>query len=199
MKSASPITHLASRANSSAFTLIELILVMAILTIAVSITAPTLGHFFSGRALDSEARRLLALTHNGQSRAVSEGFPIELWVDARERTYGLEAEFSSGTGGNDRDTKAEDFTLDRDVKIETPNLTMAKPAAMRSSTAPISTASVPPVVSRHPNLPTIRFLPDGSISQGSPQSLRLIDREGASLWLVLSRNKMHYEIRNQNE
>src|SRR5438046_9262722 len=92
MKSASPITRLANRANSSAFTLIELILVMAILTVAVSITAPTLGRFFSGRALDSEARRLLALTHNGQSRAVSEGFPIELWVDARERTYGLEAE-----------------------------------------------------------------------------------------------------------
>jgi len=189
----------ASRARSSAFTLIELILVMAILTVAVSITAPTLGRFFSGRALDSEARRLLALTHNGQSRAVSEGFPIELWVDARERTYGLEAEFSTGTRGNDRDTKAEDFTLDRDVKIEPPNLTIAKPVAMRSSGAPISTASVPPVVRRHPNLPTIRFLPDGSISQGSPQSLRLIDREGASLWLVLSRNKMHYEIRNQND
>src|SRR6266576_1390544 len=126
----------ASRAGYSAFTLIELILVMAILTIAVSITAPTLGRFFSGRALDSEARRLLALTHNGQSRAVTEGFPVELWVDARQRTYGLEAEFSSGTGGNDRDSKAEDFTLDRDVKIETPNITVAKPAAMRSSAAP---------------------------------------------------------------
>src|SRR6266705_1192 len=106
MKSASPITRLA-RARSSAFTLIELILVMAILTVAVSITAPTLGRFFSGRALDSEARRLLALTHNGQSRAVFEGVPIELWVDARQRTYGLEAEYSSGTGGNDRDSKAE--------------------------------------------------------------------------------------------
>src|SRR6266436_3541221 len=136
MKSASPITHLASRANSSAFTLIELILVMAILTIAVSITAPTLGHFFSGRALDSEARRLLALTHNGQSRAVSEGFPMELWVDARERTYGLEAEFSTGTGGNDRDTKAEDFTLDRDVKIEIPNPAMPKTVPTRASGAP---------------------------------------------------------------
>ena len=76
---------------------------------------------------------------------------------------------------------------------------MPKTVPTRTSGAPISTASVPPVVSRHPNLPTIRFLPDGSISQDSPQSLRLVDPEGASLWLVLSRNKMHYEIRNQND
>ena len=70
-----------------------------------------------GVVAGSEARRLLALTHNGQSRAVTEGFPVELWVDARQRTYGLEAEFSSGTSGNDRDSKAEEFALDRDVKI----------------------------------------------------------------------------------
>src|SRR5207253_10956500 len=44
----------------SGFTLIELILVMTILTIAVSLTAPALANFFRGRTLDSEARRLLA-------------------------------------------------------------------------------------------------------------------------------------------
>src|SRR5262249_9004612 len=38
------------------FTLIELILVMALLTVAVSVTAPALSNFFRGRALDSEAR-----------------------------------------------------------------------------------------------------------------------------------------------
>ncbi|MCX6930914.1 MAG: prepilin-type N-terminal cleavage/methylation domain-containing protein, partial [Verrucomicrobia bacterium] len=64
----------------SAFTLIELILVMALLTIVISLTAPSLSKFFRGRTLDSEARRLLALTRSGQSRAVSEGMPMDLWV-----------------------------------------------------------------------------------------------------------------------
>src|SRR5512143_2179039 len=67
-----------------AFTLIELILVMALLTIVISLTAPKLSRFFHGRTLDSEARRLLALTRSGQSRAVSEGLPMDLWVDAKQ-------------------------------------------------------------------------------------------------------------------
>src|SRR5689334_15919462 len=52
--------------HAPGFTLIELILVMAILTVAVSITAPALSNFFHGRTLDSEARRMLALTRQGQ-------------------------------------------------------------------------------------------------------------------------------------
>src|SRR5260370_31322546 len=78
--------------RAGAFTLIELILVMTILAIAVSITAPALANFFRGRTLDSEGRRLLGLTHQGQSRAVSEGVPMELWIDSAPTAYGLEAE-----------------------------------------------------------------------------------------------------------
>ena len=80
-----------------AFTLIELILVMAILTISVAMTAPTLARFFRGRALDSEARRLLALTRYGQSRAASEGIPMDLWINAQLSSFGLEAEPSYET------------------------------------------------------------------------------------------------------
>src|SRR5215813_10242713 len=61
--------------KAAAFTMIELILVMTILTIAVALTAPSLANFFRGRALESEARRLLALSRQGQNRAVSEGIP----------------------------------------------------------------------------------------------------------------------------
>src|ERR1039458_8859603 len=73
--------------RAAAFTLIELILVMAILIMAVS-----LSHFFRGRTLNSEARQLLALTRNGQSRAVSEGLPMDLWLDVEQGTFGLGAE-----------------------------------------------------------------------------------------------------------
>jgi hypothetical protein len=53
-------------------------------------------------------------------------------------------------------------------------------------------------MSNHPSLPKIRFLPDGSISEGSPQMVRVIGRDGMSLWLVLSRNRLNYEIRARN-
>ncbi len=65
---------------AGAFTLIELILVMAMLAIVISVALPSLKGFFRGRNLDSEARRFLSLTRYGQSRAVSEGVPMVLWI-----------------------------------------------------------------------------------------------------------------------
>src|SRR5208282_2111327 len=59
--------------QNRAFTLVELILVLALLVIVTSLVAPAMSNFIRGRALDSEARRLCALMHAGQSRAVSEG------------------------------------------------------------------------------------------------------------------------------
>src|ERR1039457_2497882 len=67
-----------------AFTLVELILVLALLVIVTSLVAPAMSNFIRGRALDSEARRLFALMHAGQSRAVSEGLPVLLWVDEKQ-------------------------------------------------------------------------------------------------------------------
>lgn len=177
------------------FTLIELILVMALLTIVISLTAPRLSRFFHGRTLDSEARRLLALTRSGQNRAVSEGVPMDLWVDAAQGTFGLEAEPSYETS----DPKAVDFTLDGGLQLEVVNKTVATPANTLTRNNQISTASIPRVKLVHANLPTIRFLPDGSVAQSSPQMLHLTSADGGSLWLALSRDAVNYEIRNTDK
>ena len=78
--------------RSGAFTLIELILVMALVTIVVSVSLPSLKGFFRGRDLDSEARRFLSLTRYGASRAVAEGIPVELYIDTQQKLYGLRAQ-----------------------------------------------------------------------------------------------------------
>ena len=62
-----------------------------------------------------------------------------------------------------------------------------------------SIASVPPVKLAHPTLPTIRFLPDGTISSTSPTQLVLTARDGSSLWLVQTSDKLSYEIRNSQK
>lgn len=179
------------------FTLIELILVMALLTIVISLTAPKLSRFFHGRTLDSEARRLLALTRSGQSRAVSEGMPMDLWVDAQQGAFGLQAEASYDTS----DPKAVDFTLDSGLQLEVVNKTVAAPVntVTMNQAQRASTASVPRVNLVHANLPTIRFLPDGSIGEASPQSLHLSSSDGGSLWLAQARDGVNYEIRSTDK
>jgi prepilin-type N-terminal cleavage/methylation domain-containing protein len=180
------------------FTLIELILVMALLTIVISLTAPRLSRFFHGRTLDSEARRLLALTRSGQSRAVSEGLPMDLWVDAEQGIFGLEAEPSYETS----DPTAVEFTLDGGLELEVVNKTIVARANTMNTLNPgqrASTASVPRVMLVHASLPTIRFLPDGSIAENSPQMLHLTSSDGGSLWLAQSRDGLSYEIRSTDK
>jgi type II secretion system protein H len=177
------------------FTLIELILVMALLTVVISLTAPKLSRFFRGRTLDSEARRLLALTRSGQSRAVSEGIPVDLWVNAAEGQIGLEAEPSFETS----DPKALDFQIDERLKIEVEARVAAAPATTMSRRTVARVASLPRVQLAHAELPTIRFLPDGSIGETSPLKLRLIGADGESLWLAQAKYGMGYEIRNTDQ
>jgi general secretion pathway protein H len=160
--------------NRRGFSLIELILVMALLAVAVSVAAPSLSNFFRGRTLDSEARRVLSLAHAGQSRSVSEGFPVLLWVDAEQHKYGLEQETTAQAG----DPNAVDFTVDENLQLEAVNAS--------------------PVTVNGRSLPAIRFLPDGSIDETSPAALRLAGADGSQLWVVKSANRLSYEIRNTN-
>jgi type II secretion system protein H len=174
----------------SGFTLIELILVMSILTIAISITAPALANFFRGRSLDSEARRLLALVKQGQSRAVSEGIPMLFWVDANHGTFGLEAEPSY----EDVDTKAVEFNLDPGMQVE---LTGATPGTAAPMVTGVPLQTDTPSSSAHANLPKIRFLPDGSVSDAAMQTIHLTSKDGGNFWITPSRNRLSYEIRNR--
>jgi Tfp pilus assembly protein FimT len=165
---------------------------MAILTMAVSVTAPTLSHFFRGRTLDSEARRLLALTRAGQSRAATEGVPMDLWVDTNQKTFGLEAEPSY----EEKDSKAVSYPLDSGLQMGVVNRSASLTAnSVSRNLSHAATFSVPKVKLAHPGLQTIRFLPDGSISDSSPQMLRLTARDGSYLCLAQSRDRLTYEIR----
>jgi type II secretion system protein H len=175
-EAARPLVAHASPGRKRAFTLIELILVLALLVVITSLVAPAMSNFIRGRALDSEARRLLALMHAGQSRAVSEGMPMLLWVDEKTGTYGLEAE-TTGTAG---DPKAENLTLDSTLQIAVINNRATSPATVRG-------------------LPALRFQPDGNVDEASPQQLRLTDSTGASLSLIEANARTGYEIRTSDK
>jgi prepilin-type N-terminal cleavage/methylation domain-containing protein len=153
-----------------AFTLIELVLVMALLVVAVSMVAPRMSDFIRGRALDSEARRLLALMDAGQARAVSEGMPMVLWFNEKQNQCGLEEE-TPPKGG---DLKAEEVDITDSVQI-----------------APVNSSALAETMFNH--LPAIRFLPDGTIDANSPHSVQVTEGSD-NLWLNELQNHTGYEI-----
>jgi prepilin-type N-terminal cleavage/methylation domain-containing protein len=183
-----------------AFTLIELILVMALLAVVLGLVAPSLGKFFRGRTLDSEAHRLLSLTRYGQSRAVSDGVPMILWIDPDQRRYGLQAEYNF----TEVDEKAVEYELGKDLQIEVENSTLAGaklPAAGSNLSA--ANAMRPRGQTFGRSTVQIRFLPDGLIGDTSPYGF-LIREEPPSgrskpdndegIWITQNRNRLSYEI-----
>lgn len=152
---------------------------MALLVIAVSLVTPHLAGFFRGRTLKYEAGQIISLMHEGQSRAVSGGVPMVLWFDTEKKSYGLEEE----PGYTDKDPNAVEFQLDEHLKVEVPDF--------NSSTATLTGTSRD---TQRTGLPQITFLSDGTIADGSPKTVRLMDEDGPSLSLVQARERNQYEI-----
>ena len=156
------------------FTLIELILVMMLLIIMVTIVTPRLTSFFNGRKLDSEVRRFVTLTHYAQSRAVSDGVPMLLWVDSKAGTYGLQQE----SGYNSSDTKAEEFAVADGLKIN-----VGKTASKVSGSA-----------AKHPGF---RFSPDGNtVTATSVSGVSFQEGDFSPVWVMPSANGLSYEVQN---
>jgi type II secretion system protein H len=174
------------RHRQQAFTLIELILVMSLLLIVTALAAPQLTSFFRGRSLDAEARRLLSLTRYGQSRAVAEGEPMVLWIDARQGAYGLERQPVAG----ETDDKAVAYLLESRLEIE---------ALLPAAGVVTERGRLEQEMARRnfANVPAIIFTPEGFISESSPEAIQLreTDRpESEGVWIALSRNRLNYEI-----
>jgi Tfp pilus assembly protein FimT len=159
--------------RAAAFTLIELILVMAVLIIVVSLVTPQLRGFFSGRSLDSESRQVYSLIGYGQSRAVSEGIPMFLWVNPEKGAYGLRQE----TGYADSDDKALEYTVADGLKLN-----------VRQGRAKL------PLTAKYFG---VHFSPDGNIITGSSvEGISIQEGQNAPVWITRPDNGQSYSIEN---
>ena len=171
---------------AGAFTLIELILVMTILVVVIGILTPKLKEFFAGRALDSEVRRFVSLTRYGRERAVSEGVPMILWINAKQGTYGLRQE----TGYTDRDIKLDEFRVDKDLSI-----TLAKGTV----TSAVGSAAAGAAGRAATALPGIHFSPDGFVQKATSVSAISIQQNPRQfVWIVPTADFLGYEVQSQN-
>jgi type II secretion system protein H len=165
-----------------AFTLLELIVVMALLAIVLAISSPALSRFFKARNLESEARRFMSLTRAAQNRAVSEGVPMILWLQPKEHAYGLKADKTF----IEEDPKAEQFAMDATLEIE-PRYSAEANTATRGSQFKNEKLDTTDYY-------TLRFNPDGFVSASSPEAVVFRQSDNGELWVAQSRNRLNYEI-----
>lgn len=78
--------------TTSGFTLLELVLVLAVLAATFAAVAPMLSGFTRGRKVEDTARQFVALTKWARCQAVSDGAVYELVIDPKAGTWGLRVE-----------------------------------------------------------------------------------------------------------
>jgi type II secretion system protein H len=174
--------HCQAAVTGTGFTLIELILVMALLATILAISVPSLSRFFRSRNLESEAMRFLAVTRAAQSRAVAEGVPMVVWFDTKLRAYGLNADKSYV----EDDPKAEQFTLDDTLELD---LRYSPDAVAVSRTSTFQNEK-----QATSGLYTLHFNPDGFVSLSSPEVVIFRQGKDDELWVAQSRNRLNYEL-----
>ena len=154
-------------------TLVELIVVMAMLATVMAISTPVLSRFFRGRTLDEEARRFLALTRYARSEAISRSVLMELWINPELSVYGLSPQ--NGYAFDDR--KPIEFELADGLSFEVDRKTLDERGEAK-----------------------IWFWPDGSIDGESLIELRIQqDDDGETIEIVQAEFGMGYFVYEPEE
>ena len=174
------MTSLTGRQRTSngprgAFTLLELIAVLALLTVVFTVSAPSLGQFFKSRSLVEEARRMLALTEHVRREAISTGAPMQLLFDMNRGVLYVQREdgYQPGQFGN------------RTVQTTRPYWINEKHEVIFETGEPIER-----------DLYAVTFLPDGSLLETSPTSWRLQNRENSEEFYRVAKlqGQLRYEL-----
>ena len=172
--------------TGQAFTLIELIFVLALLAIGALFVTANMTSFFRGRVLNFEARRMLSLTHYAQSRAVSEGAPMILWVNPTASTYGLSVQSSFNDPGVD--LHAVSYKAESSLTFDVP----------LGVTPPVSEQDDERLGITDEALSFIRFTPDGFFDDSSVTKIIIRAGSVSGLELVPMINRLGYEIRPES-
>ncbi len=99
------------------FTLMELILVLAVVAIVLTISSPSLRGFFASRQTADSAATVLSLTQWARSHAISQGCPCRLNIDTASGTYWLTIQ-KTGQYVELDDDLGQHFQLPEGAKID---------------------------------------------------------------------------------
>src|SRR4051812_48553103 len=147
------------------FTLVELMLVLAILAMMVAFVAPALAKSSRARNLEQEALRFIALTEFARDEAVSQGVSMAIFVETQTQRFGVEP--ASATSGV---VTRKDFTLHEDLHFE-----------------PVETKS-------KKEGRVITFSPEGTPDTSSVDTIKITDRNGATRTIERDTDGWGYQL-----
>lgn len=143
-----------TRPRQRAFTLLELLMVLAVVAVLAGFAAPRLAGSLKGQRLDAQARTVIALARKARALASAEGRSYELVFDPSAQTVRLARQRDPLAAPNDpedpeREALATDLEWARPLPFEE-GVTLREAAGAQGESLDLGQQF------------TIRFYPDGS-------------------------------------
>jgi prepilin-type N-terminal cleavage/methylation domain-containing protein len=154
--------------SNNAFTLIELVLVLALLATIMAVSAPSLSRSFHGRNLEGQAAQVLAAFEYARSEAISQGIPMTVWINANTEAFGVQA----ATGYDGIASRNKTWTLHPEVRFDS---------------TPINNDG-----NGHSLAAT--FQPEGTLDAASVDEIRLANQSGERISVEQTDDGNGYEI-----
>jgi type II secretion system protein H len=149
------------------FTLVELIIVMALLAIVMAISAPSLSRSLRQRNLDHEAVRFIGLTEYARNEAVSQGIPMFVWIDPNTSHFGV----SPKAGFTVNESRTREYAANSDLHFEMDQTQLIQGLVH-----------------------VVEFAPDGAPGTVITESVRILDRFNESVTVALTTDRWSYEV-----
>ena len=106
------------RLHLPAYTLLELVLVLAIIASTLAMVAPSLSGFARGRRAEEAARKFVSLTRWARSQAVTDGVTYQLVVDPSLGQWKVNLQDDTGTFGDTPGPFGQTFSVPEGVEIQ---------------------------------------------------------------------------------
>ncbi len=149
------------------FTLVELVVVMALLAIVAALSAPAMSRSIRARNLNGEAARFVAATEYARDEAVSQGLPMTVWIDPATQHFGI----APRAGYEGVESRDREFAVNTDIHFE-----------LESATAGGELVQA------------VEFSPDGTPTTTSLESLRVVDRFENEVTVARTKDGWSYEV-----
>ena len=181
-------------ASANGFTLIELILVMALLSAIFAVASPSLARFFRGRSLEEEALRFLALTRYAKAQASTQGIPMDIWLDEKQFRYGL----CPAPGYELDERQTQTLAQNPGEKIETQANEQPGWEFLYEYDEKF-TIEVFQTTLFEKNYTIVRYLPDGTFDEPSAAAVSITQEGENPLYIAQTEYGCRYEILNRDE
>lgn len=157
--------------ETRAFTLLELIIVMAILCVLLALAAPSLSSSMRGHNLEQAGAQLLAVTEYGRNEAISQGIPMNVWVNPANGQYGVTAKpgYPAAPG------RDKQYRLEPDLHFDA--ATSGMPSGNQLNAA--------------------EFEPDGTLDPSSVQTIRIVATSRSGVSVTETRDGYGYELQKE--